>query len=177
MLDANSQKKLIKEATAEILPIEYGTNSSFGVSLLGSGVLGANTRFITKNQSQIELEASFAPLIERDHQYYFVDPGLGVTLTGGFNQLISKKASGWKRKVTKNYIGIKAGTWINTNQNYLIAGPTYRWEGFNYSKKNKSIGFDVGFLYRVSPEPDHLRYGNGFLAFVRLDWSFYRNKT
>jgi len=151
-----SQQRRNRDEQKNLESSDFGQKSSIGVSIFGLGVVGVNSRFVTKNESQVEVELSYAPAFdgginpEVDDFLDLDNYDQGATLLAGYNVITGKRDKWWKEKFIKNYVSIKAGYWYTTDKNYYIVGSNWHREAFKYRNKSRSFGLDLGLACLIN---------------------------
>lgn len=175
-----SQERRNRDKEKTLESSEFGKKSSIGVSIFGLGVVGVNSRFVTKNESQIEVELSYAPAFdgginpELDDFFDLDNYDQGATLLAGYNVITGKRDKWWKEKFIKNYVSIKAGYWLTTDNNYYIVGSNWHREAFKYRNKSRSFGLDLGLACLINTNSRTLSRRVEPALFFRLDWNFFK---
>lgn len=175
-----SQQRRDRDNGDKLESQEFGKKSSVGVSIFGLGLVGINSRFVTKNESQIEIDLSYAPAFEAfgnpelDDLFDLDNYDQGVTLIGGYNVITGKRDKWWKEKFVKNYVSIKAGYWYTTNKNYYVVGSTWHREAFKYRNKSRSFGLDLGLACLINTNSNTFSSRVTPALFFRMDWNFFK---
>lgn len=167
------------EEEHKLSPLDFGQGISFGISLLGSGIIGIPIRYSKNGINQLEFLATYSPFSESGNDIWdFEKSTPGSTLTLGFNAMSKPLNKSKKSKMIKNYISPKIGLAISTTKQF-IGAITYRREAYRYHQKQYCRGFELGAIVykRVGRYdlPTTLNYPiEQFRAYLSFDWNWFR---
>lgn len=170
----SQERRKSRDQQQEIKSSDFGKSHSVGISLLGLGLAGINSKLILFNESQLEVDISYAPFVAGSELIDATRWNKGVTFAGGFNLAVGKKDKWWNQKVIKHYVSLKGGYWLSDYQNYFFAGPTWRRESFKYRNRSRSFAFDLGLIYLMATEETRFRDPSLVTLFFRMDFNFFK---
>lgn len=163
-------------------PEEFGQGRSIGLSLLGDGIIGMTFKFVQDNQNQIEINPAYtgrAEVFTVNDEIIWGDYYHGIAVTGGYNLFTGSNYKSRKRKVIKNYVGLKGGL-MYRGEPELITGVVWHREAFRSHENNYSRGLDLGLRYTkilgngVYVDSDYGTFQDEVTIYLKVDWNWFR---